>query len=136
MPLVVLVRFVRAAVGHQQHVRAGVGQVLADRFQPDILANRYAQFDASNLDGFGQRAMSEDPLLIESAVVRQLMLQRPANELAAFGQDHGVEIHAVVGMDRAEQQRRTAVGGGVDQPLGRFHRLADEFRLRTRSSGG
>ena len=32
-------------------------------------------------------------------------------------------------MERPEQQRRAAVGGGVDQPLGRLDRAADEFGL-------
>ena len=58
------------------------------------------------------------------------MLQAASNDSPAFCQDDAIIICAALGMDASEQERRAAVDGRIDQPLGCLHRLPDEFRLQ------
>ena len=117
---VVLVKFERAAVGDEQHVRARPRRARAHTRWSQISS----QIGTPSLTprhsiGARQRAAGEDALFVEGAVIGQFVLERAADDLAALGQHHRVVDRAVGQMERAEQQGRAAVGGGVDQPLGR-----------------
>ena len=53
LAILILVDLERAAVGHQQEFRAGLGEVGADAVLPDVLADRHAELHPPPLDRLG-----------------------------------------------------------------------------------
>ncbi len=70
-----LVDFEGRAVGDQQQLCAALRQVCRDRVEPDVFADREAQAGVPELHRLRQRPGLEDALLIEDAIVRQLVFE-------------------------------------------------------------
>ena len=77
------------SVGDEQQLRAALRQVGGDRVEPDVFADRKAQADVPERHRLRQRAGLEDALLIEDAVVRQLVLEAQLSA-SVCDQRHGV----------------------------------------------
>ena len=86
-------------------------------------------FTPLELDRLGQRAGREDALLVEGAVIGQLVLEGAAEDLAAVGEEHGVEDLAALVDDRADQHRRPGLDRRLDQLVGAFVGAPDELGL-------
>src|SRR6476661_9398836 len=93
---------------------------------PDVLANWHADPDAVDREWFGQRSRCEHALFIEGAVVRELSLQRPADDLSAVGDDDSIIVEAFLANDGADHQRRPGVRRGSNEAIGAFVDAAHE----------
>ncbi len=141
----VLVELIRAGVRHDEQLGAELGEMGADRLQPHVLAHRQAKLDPAPLDRARQGPRREDALFVEGAVIWEFVLEGAADDLAAIGQQHGVEVLAVLVGDGADQQRRAGLDRRRDQVNGAFMnaphelglehqvfgRVADQLQLRT-----
>ena len=119
-----LVAPIGRAVGHDQDFGAGLGETLDDVLVvapvgPGVLADRQAEPHAAEIHRPRQRPGSEDALLVEHAVIRQIDLEAQRLDAAAGEQRIGVVELAVFDPGRADQHRRPAVGGLARQRLDR-----------------
>ncbi len=130
MPRIVLVELIGAAIGHQHQLGAGVGEVGADRFLPDVLADRQAELDAAELDRLRHGPGREHALLVEGAVVGELALEGSGDHSAALGEQQRVIVEPAFVDDGADEHRRAGGVGRVDQPLGRLHGPSDKLGLQ------
>jgi hypothetical protein len=120
---VLLVGLERRAVRHDQDLGAGFLQALRDVLGPHVLADHTA--DANLIAAAGQRerhrtgnrAGREDPLLVEHAVVRQVVLVAGSDDPAALQKQHGVVELAAIAPGRADDQRRAMIGGVLCERL-------------------
>ncbi len=86
---VLLVDPIGRAVGHDEQFRPSDSQRLAHLLAPDILADRNAELDPAKVDRRRHRPRSEHPLLVEHAVIRQVVLE--AERLDAAVDPAGLE---------------------------------------------
>ena len=107
--LVELVTLERRAVEHDQDLGSRFHQALGDVGNPHVLAHHDAEPHSTEGYGSGQGAGGEDALLIEHAVVGQLMFETDGGDLAAVEQQRRVVELAVLAPRRAQQERRAAV---------------------------
>ena len=73
-PAVILVYFIRAAIGRNEQLRPAFFQVQADRRKPAIFAYWHPHTHTAKLNWLGEGASGKNPFFIESAIIRQLML--------------------------------------------------------------
>ena len=112
-----LVPLERRAVQHHQQLRAARAEVRRHPRPPHVLADHHPQPGAAKLDRLGQRPGGEHPLLVENAVVRQVVLRSHGRDVAAVQQQRRVMESALPSPGRADQQRRAVVGGvGGERP--------------------
>ena len=122
-----LVELERRAVEHDQQIGAVFGEVAGDVRRPHVLADHHAQAQIAERHRLGQRAGAEHPLLVEHAVVRQIVLPAHRLDAAVLEQQGGVVEGAGMAPGRAQQQRRPAVAGLRRQ---RFRRRLDALLKR------
>ena len=70
--------------------RSGLEQAFTNVGRPDILADRHAQPHPPQRHRSGQRAGGEDALLVEGAVVGQVVLAGDAGDPAMIDQRHRI----------------------------------------------
>ncbi len=104
-----LADLVGRGVGHQQDLAAGLGDALHDVGGPHVLADRHAEAHAAEHQRPRHRARRKHALVVEHAVVRQVDLEAPADDLASVERDDGVVEPAVLVPRRGDEQRRAAV---------------------------
>ena len=110
-----------AAIRHDQHLRARLGQRRGHARIPDVLTDRDAARDAVQLEhGQGASAGIEDALLVEHAIVRQLALVIAPGHRAIF-QQHGGIVPLVHVHPRAADDHGWAVGRLRGEGLNRLH---------------
>ena len=87
---ILLVDPIGRAVGHDQQLGARLLQRLAHLLAPNVLADRNAEPDAAEVDRRRHRARCEHPLLVEHAIIREIVLVADLGDAAAVEQRHGV----------------------------------------------
>jgi hypothetical protein len=133
---VLLRRLEGGAVDGDQDLRPALLQRLRHGGEPPILADHQAEPDAAEDAGAGRGAGGEDALVVEDAVVRQLMLGAAGHHLAAIEQEERVVQPAAVHPGAADDEARAAIGGLGGQRSIRGVQASTKAGLRTRSSGG
>ena len=125
----VLVYLERAGVDRQQQFGAAFGQGFRHCRQPPVLADQHTQTDAPE----GHRARGgagiEHPLVIEHAVVRQLMFGAPGQDAAGFQHEGGVVEFGAILPRSADDQAGAAIGGVGGQGLDGGRAARDEGGL-------
>jgi hypothetical protein len=94
-------------------LRQGLAHLLA----PDVLADRHAELDAAEIDRLGARTRREDALLVEHAVIGQVVLVAHALDAAAIKQSDRVIDERSVAPGKADEDRRAAVSRVVGKLL-------------------
>ena len=129
-PVIAFDRIERRTVGHQQQFGAGFAQTF-DRIEtPNVFADRHADAHAANVEGTGHGAGLEDAFLVEDAVIGQIDFERRGLHRAGIEIRHRVVEAALLEPGRADQNRRTAIGGVLGKGFDRFHRVLLEHRLQ------
>ncbi len=146
-PGVVLLPLVGRAVDDEQELGAGVAG-LGDRsaLLPEVLADGDGHVDPAHPDHGERLAGREDPVLVEDAVVRQVVLGVAAHDAAVVDDRRavlrqrppgvGVEGAVVGAVEVADDDRHVtvAVGGEVARPAAR--RRGGSPRRTTRAARG
>ena len=117
------------AVDRDHDLGARFGEALGHLGKPKILAHHGAEAHAAKRDRPRQPGAGEHPLLVEDAVIGQLVLVAPRRDRAAVEQQHRVVEPAVVDPGGADEERRPAVRGRRRERLHRGLRLLLEHRL-------
>ena len=122
-----LVVLVGRAVGHDQDLGAGLLEPLGDVLGPHVLAHHAAdaQLPAARQRERhrpGDRAGGEHALLVEHAVIGQIVLVARGHDPAAGEQQHRVVELAALAPGRAQDHRRAAVRGIGGEGLDRAAR--------------
>ncbi len=112
---ILFVMLERRAVGHHQNLGAALLQAFGDVFGPHVLADHHAEphlraVGKPKRDRTGNRARREDALLVEDAVIRQVVLEAERLDLAVLQEGDRVVEGTLLRPGRADQQGRTAVG--------------------------
>ena len=105
-------------------------QRLAHLLAPDVLADRHAELDAAEGDRRRQRAGGEHPLLVEHAVIRQIVLVAHRLDAAAVEQRHRVIDERRIAPWQAHQHGGAAILGVAGQRLARLARRFLQGRLQ------
>ena len=109
-----LLDFERRAVGHEQELCALTRQKDRAVSEPNVFANRQTYSRAAEFDRRGQWTGCEDSLLVEDAVVRQLVLE-PQMDASVRDESDGVVKSAVTGPRQRHHQSGPPVGALVLQ---------------------
>ena len=112
-----LVAPIGRTVRHQQDFPAGLRDAFDDVGAPDILADGNADPHAVEHDRARHGSRREHAFLVEHAVVRQIDLEALGLDAAAAEQEIGVVELPLLHPGRADQQRRSVVGGLARQNL-------------------
>ena len=119
----------RRAVDRDQHLRPALGEGFRDFRKPPILADHQAEAEAAERHRAGGGAGVEDALLVEHAVIGQLVLGAARGDAAIVEQEQRVVQPAAVTPRTADHECRAAVGGlGGEGRDGRFA-IGDEGGL-------
>ncbi len=126
-----LAAIIGRAIRHEQDFRAAFGERLAyTEIAPDIFADRNADAHAAEIHGSRHRALVEDALLIELAVIRQVDLVAHRNHLAAVEHGDGIVAARLVLARKSDDDARSAIGGVCREAFDRRPASADEGRLQ------
>ncbi len=109
-----------AAVRHDQDFRAGLGQAFGNLGEPHILADHDPEPNPLERDGTGKRPGLENTVLIEDAIVRQLVLEAAGSDLSPLQQADRVIELPLLDHRRAHQHGGPAVEGQLGEVLHRF----------------
>ena len=106
---IALVTLVGRAIRHQEDFRAGLSETFDDFRSPDILADRQTDAEAAQHHRPRQRALIEDTLFIENAIIRQIDLEAHADVLPAIERGESVKEFALLAPWQADQHRRATI---------------------------
>ena len=112
-----------------------LGERLADRLMPHVLADRHTHRQSLDRHGFRQVTRGEIALLIENVVIGQFDLVSPVDDGPVFGQDNTVVELAVSAPDGRQQDRDVQPPGRARQRPRSLHRLSHELALEQQIFG-
>ena len=123
-PHIGLFHIERRAIGDHQYLSARFRQRLSRILKPHILADHQTQPHATQHHRAGCWALSEHTLLIEDAIVGQMMLIANSRDRPAIQNQTGIECFASLltftAPWGADDQGRTAISRVLRQIVGRF----------------
>ncbi len=125
-----LVHPIGRTVGHDQDLRTRLNEGLADVLGPDVLADRHTEAYAPEMDRRRHGACREDALLIEHAVIRQVVLVAHRLDTARVQERHRVVDERRLAPGQPHQDGRPAVGRILRQRLAGLARRALQGRLQ------
>src|SRR4051794_15260265 len=109
-PDIVLLAPIRRAVRHDQQFRSGLGETFDDFGSPDVLANRNAKTNSTEIDRAWQGSDCKDSLLVEDAVVRQIDFETDGMNCAGVEQAIGIVKLSPLDPWRPDQDRGPTIG--------------------------